>query len=711
MPAGLPMGTGGAGHLSMTTDTGSCLPTPGGKLSAPFQPPRRARSSLALAAALATLTVSSIGFAATPAAVATSADASGSAAAETAQTRRVAELTRLEGVDGDGPFSLTTVEVDGAPVVTGTDADGTDSRGTPGGDTGGNDRNVTAAAQAQTRDANGTASLDHAYVDAPAGASTNDNDNDNDNARDLSQIVEQAATGSVPRLGAASVYDTAVAVSQRAFAPGSADTVYITRADRVGDALAAGALSDGPVLFVPRTGTAPANVIAEVRRVGARRVIALGGEAAVSASVLTSAASGRPTSRLAGANSYETAAAIARRAFPSGAPEVYLAGLKQGPGGVVSDSPDAAAGGVLTPGPVLPVPSQGPVPQIVKDTVNRLSAGRVYALGGTAAVSARALGDASSGRPTARLTGADRYATSAAIARHAFPGGARVAYLVAGTSLAEAVAGGALTDGPILFTPPAGTTYRSQAAAISGVLTRLGVTSVGALSPSAALPVSAVEAVVSASPVTLGPLPEYPGSTPEPAPTPTSTPTPTSSPTPTNTPTNTPPPTSTPTSTPPPTTAPAPVAQSCEVLVGSFRPIPLPHPYTIGCVNSIQGDSRILGLTSTRIYLDDESVASGSIQIVRGISESMLKTTIAHEIAHAFSYGSLTRTQRSWFVGALRSIDPYVVSNDFNDDTSYDRMPAEQWARGQASCVGYPDPYNRPTAPCSLIDGTIASPR
>lgn len=50
-----------------------------------------------------------------------------------------------------------------------------------------------------------------------------------------------------------------------------------------------------------------------------------------------------------------------------------------------------------------------------------------------------------------RVHGSDRYATSAAISRHAFPQGADVVYLARGDEFADALAGGMLTDGPILL--------------------------------------------------------------------------------------------------------------------------------------------------------------------------------------------------------------------------------------------------------------------
>lgn len=56
-------------------------------------------------------------------------------------------------------------------------------------------------------------------------------------------------------------------------------------------------------------------------------------------------------------------------------------------------------------------------------------------------------------RETGRLAGTDRFGTAVAISRHAFPDGASTAYLARADVAADAVAGGSLTDGPILLTP------------------------------------------------------------------------------------------------------------------------------------------------------------------------------------------------------------------------------------------------------------------
>lgn len=255
-----------------------------------------------------------------------------------------------------------------------------------------------------------------------------------------SSVIERAP---VDRVSGADRYATAVAISRAAF-PASARTVYLARGDVSADALAGGALTDGPVLLVRPCGAVPSSVTAEVVRLNPGRVVALGGAAAVCDDVLRTVARGRPTGRLAGSTRFATAVAISRHAFPTGGvEEVYVAS-----GG---DSPDPVAGGILTAGPVLLLPPASGVPSVVREEILRLAPGRVVALGGTGAVSDTQLATAGDGRATHRLAGTNRYATSAAIAAYEFPSRPASVYLARGDVFADAIAGGSLTDGPILL--------------------------------------------------------------------------------------------------------------------------------------------------------------------------------------------------------------------------------------------------------------------
>lgn len=82
--------------------------------------------------------------------------------------------------------------------------------------------------------------------------------------------------------------------------------------------------------------------------------------------------------RLSGQERFETSARIAMFEYPDGAENVYLTRA--------DTFPDALSGGQLTRGPVLLVPSCGPLPPPIAATVQAMRPTRVVALGSTQAV-------------------------------------------------------------------------------------------------------------------------------------------------------------------------------------------------------------------------------------------------------------------------------------------------------------------------------------
>ncbi len=212
------------------------------------------------------------------------------------------------------------------------------------------------------------------------------------------------------------------------------------------------------------------------------------GMAGASSSDLTSWAAGaergsvaaaptaEPTiSRLAGNSRYATSAAISRHEFaPGEASAVYLAR-----GDVFAD---ALVAGALTDGPVLLVPTCAGVPSAVATEIERLDPPVVVALGGVSSLCEDTLLLAANGRPTERVAGADRAQTAALVAQRAFPEGADVVYLARGASSPDPVAGGVLTDGPILLTNNAGTILPPAAAAAIEVLDPTTVIALGGMS-------------------------------------------------------------------------------------------------------------------------------------------------------------------------------------------------------------------------------------
>ncbi len=184
---------------------------------------------------------------------------------------------------------------------------------------------------------------------------------------------DEAAAATAERIAGASRVDTAVAISRAAF-PDGAPTAYLARADVFADALAAGALTDGPILLVP----------------SCRRRAARGGRGARAPRPRDGRGAGRGSRGLRGAaragrrrargreaggpDAVDTAAAVALAAAGAGSPDtVYLANA--------GDSPDAVAAGSLTDGPVLLVVPGAPLADAVRAVIATLDPARVVALG------------------------------------------------------------------------------------------------------------------------------------------------------------------------------------------------------------------------------------------------------------------------------------------------------------------------------------------
>lgn len=296
------------------------------------------------------------------------------------------------------------------------------------------------------------------------------------------------------RLEGANRYLTAVKISRRAFPTplNGSGPVYVARGDVLVDALAAGTLTGGPILLVPRCSAPPAEVVAEVKRLNPSTVIGLG--SATCASTLAAVAGAKTTSLIAGPDRYATALRIADERVKQGpVTTVFLAsGL--------DTAPDAVAGGALTDGPILTVnPAGGASVTAAKAWVAaHSSVKKVVALGGADVVPELTLAAVVAGVPnmaTDRLEGPDRYATAAAIATYQFPGVVSTVYLARGDVFADAVAAGSLTNGPVLLTSSCSLSTAAKAAI--GRLRPARVTALGGLD---VLCDSTVAAAAAASP-------------------------------------------------------------------------------------------------------------------------------------------------------------------------------------------------------------------
>lgn len=217
----------------------------------------------------------------------------------------------------------------------------------------------------------------------------------------------------VSRVSGADRYSTAVAISQQAF-PGTAPVVYVATGTSYPDALSAApaaSLEGGPLLLTRPTAL-PAAVIAELVRLDPAKIVVVGGAAAVSDAVVAQLVGLQPnTVRIPGSDRYATSRAIVDYAFASAA-EVYVATGRNFP-----DALSASAAAAHSSGAVLLVDGLASRLDPATDALIRsLSPDTILVAGGTAAVSAGLVPGLSAISPTVRLGGADRYATSVAIA-------------------------------------------------------------------------------------------------------------------------------------------------------------------------------------------------------------------------------------------------------------------------------------------------------
>lgn len=284
------------------------------------------------------------------------------------------------------------------------------------------------------------------------------------------------------RLSGLDRYATGAAVSAATFAPG-VPVAYVATGMGFADALsgsAAAGAGRGPVLLVPPTNI-PSAVAAELTRLHPARIVVLGGTGAVSAAVENQLSSFASATRVAGGDRYATSAAISSTAFASGPhPVAYIASGE--------DFPDALSGGALAAGatgggPLLLV-TRDAIPAAITTELNRLRPSKIVVLGGPGAVGAAVRATLGARAPVTTLSGADRYATSAAVA-DGFPAAASSVYIAVGTSYPDGLAAAAAAgnrNAPVLLV-----TQHSIPAVTAGALTRLQPNSIIVVGGTAAI--------------------------------------------------------------------------------------------------------------------------------------------------------------------------------------------------------------------------------
>jgi putative cell wall-binding protein len=284
----------------------------------------------------------------------------------------------------------------------------------------------------------------------------------------------------VDRIAGADRYEVAVSTSKAGFADG-AETVYVASGEVFPDALSAApaaTVAGAPILLTP-PGELPEKVAAEIERLGASKIVIVGGPATVPAAVEAALAKLGSVTRIGGADRFEASRNIAKAAFPNGAPTAVLSA-----GTTFADALSSGAA-IDGNGPVILVDGSKPgLDASTKKLLTDLDVKSIAIAGGPASVSTGIETAAGQIAETVRLGGADRYEASRSINAHFFTEADHV-LLATGEKFSDALSGSAYgprIDAP-LFTVQGGCIPAATLAQIE----ELGATKVTLLGGTATL--------------------------------------------------------------------------------------------------------------------------------------------------------------------------------------------------------------------------------
>ena len=242
----------------------------------------------------------------------------------------------------------------------------------------------------------------------------------------VSTPASAAATVTQKRLSGLDRYATASATAEYTYT--TATKTIIASGENYADALTGSALSGAlaaPLLLTAKDALPAVTAAAMGRMMGtSKTVYVLGGEAAVSAGVVTTLTGlGYVVTRLSGADRYATAAAVAAKVV-----EVSTIGSMNGKVTCILASgqgyADALSAGPLAHNNKMPIllTEPGTLTAATSAAITANGCKQMMIVGGESAVSAAVstAADALTGVNVIRVSGADRYATSVAIANKAW---------------------------------------------------------------------------------------------------------------------------------------------------------------------------------------------------------------------------------------------------------------------------------------------------
>lgn len=245
------------------------------------------------------------------------------------------------------------------------------------------------------------------------------------------------------RLSGSTRIDTAISVSKEGW-PNNADTVIITRDDLYPDALTGTPLSkkiDAPILFTNRLTLTP-ETATEIARLKTKKVIILGGTAAVSQAIENELKQNYEIQRIGGINRYDTAAKIASVLGYKGKAVIAT-------GDDFHDALIAAPLAAFKGMPMLLTEKNG-LPSATKDALQLIAPTETFVIGKSDTVSDSVLAELTNAK---RYSGSDFYQTAVVVAEN-FGADTSKIFFATGKDFPDALTGSALAakfNNPIIF--------------------------------------------------------------------------------------------------------------------------------------------------------------------------------------------------------------------------------------------------------------------
>lgn len=251
----------------------------------------------------------------------------------------------------------------------------------------------------------------------------------------------------VSRIAGDDRYAVGVEISRQSFPdPAAVPVVYVTTGAKYPDALSAAPAATvlgGPLLLTPGD-VLDSRVQAEIERLHPERIVVVGGPASISEGVyaqLEALVAPGAISRMGGADRYEASRNIVSSAFEAPVSVAYVA--------TGANFPDAlsasAAGGALGRPVILVSGTDLALDDATRSLLLDLGVSRIIVAGGPNSVSEGIFADLNEIAPTTRMSGADRFEASRAIAMEAFEGlSPSKVYIATGFNFPDALAGAAI---------------------------------------------------------------------------------------------------------------------------------------------------------------------------------------------------------------------------------------------------------------------------